>query len=205
MRELKFRAWDEDRRQMFTHFHIELYTPDGADFSVIAPGSKQNGDYQNLILMQYTGLKDKNGVEIYEGDVLQYEEWHHGVNEIMDDAAAEKAGKPINHMIRCEVVFACGGFRYQEFRYNQQANAYGRMFNREPNYGSELSYGEGDIKHMEVIGNIHANPELLETSEANQLGTVQFCKACGHATVNHGAAGCSSGGCLCGRQCERRD
>ncbi len=57
MREIKFRAWDKLDRVMNT----DLPT---IDFECC----KING----LILMQYTGLKDKNGKEIYEGDIVHH-------------------------------------------------------------------------------------------------------------------------------------
>ncbi len=58
MRELKFRAWDIASKKMFY--------PDTEDGWGIDNGRLHL--LPNTILMQYTGLKDKNGVEIYEGD-----------------------------------------------------------------------------------------------------------------------------------------
>ena len=55
MREIKFRLWE----------HGTMYDSDCCDFSIELCGY---GNF-NGILMQYTGLKDKNGKEIYEGDI----------------------------------------------------------------------------------------------------------------------------------------
>jgi len=61
MREIKFRAWDTYKRQI-----IEC----GGIGSLIL--SEIAGLDEEYPLMQYTGLKDKNGNEIYEGDILFY-------------------------------------------------------------------------------------------------------------------------------------
>jgi len=60
MREIKFRAWEKDKM---------VYED---DLFYIEYGAVMNQD-NNWILMQYTGLKDKNGREIYEGDVVKEE------------------------------------------------------------------------------------------------------------------------------------
>ena len=63
MREIKFRCWYDNQMHKvqdisFRHKNINLF---GADII----------NFEDGILMQYTGLKDKNGVEIYEGDIIR--------------------------------------------------------------------------------------------------------------------------------------
>ena len=71
MREIKFRAWDDDKSQMIYDFskNYQIYTKDETNI-LFCGGEMDNGDWNEPILMQYTGLKDKKGKEIYEGDII---------------------------------------------------------------------------------------------------------------------------------------
>lgn len=65
-REIKFRAWDGKEMQSLEGGDIEL------DYRGVVWLDQWGGRNRvNWPLMQYTGLKDKNGVEIYEGDVVE--------------------------------------------------------------------------------------------------------------------------------------
>ena len=62
MREIKFRAWSRGKMHYFDLFANDQYYLLGQD--------EGNIEF-NAPVMQYTGLKDGNGVEIYEGDILE--------------------------------------------------------------------------------------------------------------------------------------
>lgn len=67
-REIKFRAWDKTAEKM-----VDM-TEDGFSFEIMAQGDIRLNHVKNnhrYFIMQFTGLKDKNGKEIYEGDILQ--------------------------------------------------------------------------------------------------------------------------------------
>ena len=85
MRKIKFRAWDKENEKMMKVSSLHL---ENKEISV-----KENGTFHLFRmqdLMQYTGLKDKNGKEIYEGDIV-----------ILNDAEEES---------RCVVKYKYGSY-----------------------------------------------------------------------------------------------
>lgn len=118
-REIKFRAWDTVLKEMLevTHWTIP--------YSMSTKSGKRRLD--NAVLMQFTGLLDKNGKEIYEGDVVQWRE----ANGRLKTEKVVWEEELIAYVTRDEVDFV---------------NTY---------------LGGTQRNHLEVIGNIWENPDLL--------------------------------------------
>jgi len=72
-RELKFRAWDKYNKQMWKSIDsISLFFTNMEELQMADNG---------IIYMQYTGLKDKNGIEIYEGDICKCHDHPTGIED----------------------------------------------------------------------------------------------------------------------------
>lgn len=125
MREIKFRVWDNIAKKYIDGRYVSI---SGLGLLHVAkriikncfrpPHTRKNPWF---IVEQFTGLRDKNGTEIYEGDIL------------IDDT-----GEPIEYWV---VKFSEGSF------IGECAGVAEPLF---------------ELTQLEVVGNIHENPELVE-------------------------------------------
>ncbi|AEO04725.1 TPA: hypothetical protein LWH57_002809 [Listeria monocytogenes] len=135
MREIEFRAFVKRKKEMFpvTDLRFNRYEKDAVGVSGCGdPYCTMCDDWYNfddVVLMQYTGLKDKNGKKIFEGDIVNC--------KFFDRMVGDIAG--VINFIDC--VWAVSDFKNKRL------------------------YQLIDVDNIEIIGNIHENPDLLEGTE----------------------------------------
>ena len=73
MREIKFRVWDNLKKKWVSNKDIwRIRTNNEGIGSILPPAIYWKQHPQGLAIQQFTGLKDKDGREIYEGDIISY-------------------------------------------------------------------------------------------------------------------------------------
>lgn len=133
MREIKFRAWDKKGKMMYK---VALRDILEAKAELI-----MNCDNDVTAVMEFTGLKDKSGTEIYEGDILRF-------------TNRQAVKSPF------EVVW---DEYYLEFNIRSKKHGLSDLYS-----GDEFRDGN-TLTNAKVIGNIYQNPELGQTEQQSEL------------------------------------
>ena len=135
MRIIKFRAWDRTWKKMNQVSHLDL--------------TRESG---NFIIMEFTGLYDKHGREVYEGDVLRAYQY----NEVYDAGAIG------------DVTFEEGAFRFnwkillKKHGENEYRTPLSTICSSKGYNGNEREGG------FDVAGNIYEHPELLKPTRKHK-------------------------------------
>lgn len=132
-RVIKVRVWDKVNKKMLDNGKsvsvADLLTEYGLNYTHIGP--------EDIELLEYTGLKDKNGVEIFESDVLS--------SPHFVDAAGRK--HTLNHLVEWSDKL------HGWFLLSCQS--------KNPEDGS-IQLFVAQNSEMSVIGNLHQNPDLIK-------------------------------------------
>ena len=145
MREIKFRGKDYSDQWVYGDLIHKRHDKE----SVLIQDHKGLGsDVDTITIGQYTGLKDKNGKEIYEGDILRGNEYPFNCDGVDNYFA--------------EIVWAdnvCGFYIVTHKKPNSTVRGIA--------HGNWSQLDKEDIESFEVIGNIHDNPELIKEVKKN--------------------------------------
>lgn len=138
MREIKLRAWLKEDKKLC---HVTQLHFIDKEICVEWKAFEEVGVAQEYELMQYTGLKDKNGKEIYEGDIVETQDQ--------------------NNIIK----FQHGCFMLIGLHEDEYERNYSRLYHyledaTIPNIRESRFDGVSTV--LQVIGNIYENPELLD-------------------------------------------
>lgn len=145
-REIKFRVWDKEEKRF-----VEFYNPDpmiccadGQVYCYEKPDNELTNERwvnNRLILQQYTGLKDCNNKEIYEGDIVKLPSFMiTGLERLlMGD-------------VLWEIIFENCGF------YRKLSDTKRALIENDTDCFT-------DFKKIEIVGNIYETPELLKILE----------------------------------------
>lgn len=139
MREIKFRAWNKENKTMNVVKELSFVQHQDGRLDMIDAGWRN--PIKTFELMQYTGVRDKNEKEIYEGDIVRWHEVLHTSRGIHDYGVSFGVVefRTTNWSSEFEIKHVKGENRF-----------YDEM-------GPRFSFDD-----VEVIGNIYENPELVK-------------------------------------------
>ena len=151
-RAINFRAWDPEEKIMsiVDILNLKEQTVETDDDCLSMAYSPEAPLEPECVLMQFTGLRDAKGVEIYEGDIVQ------GV-VAMPQLLTSDTDDNSNFKMTGEVCYDRPSFMLKVIQ-NRCAKARDGMVN----YFSFISDDGAVFEDMKIVGNIYENPELLK-------------------------------------------
>lgn len=147
MREIKFRAWDKCFQEILEVSQLWIDPKSHMWGAGILDKRNDFHKMEDIVLMQYAGLKDRIGKEIYEGDIIEQEAYN---------------GEPYN--LVGVVEYQGTGFCLRCIKSNREYFS-GIYYSFAHILISPYSKDDMKLRKGLIVGNIFENPELLNLSE----------------------------------------
>ena len=136
-RKIKFKCYNPITKKIYDVNYINFWDN---SLSYIDENNKTIIEFiENISLINFTNLKDINGTEIYEGDIVKFEDCYFDQKDNFYNIGVVQRERNTNEL-------AIGQLLYQKTDFDE-------------NY---IDYIEQNFEVCEVIGNIYQNPELLK-------------------------------------------
>lgn len=140
-REIKFRAWCIPNNEFNNYVEVYSYVDGSVGYSAGLRNNQAVGNSENFIIEQFTGIKDKKGKDIYEGDIVQwktrrFKSVYTGLKEDRDKLQTITWKSAVEWDMNCFCIT--------------------ESFDSTQNNNSPLV----DDETLEIIGNIHENHAL---------------------------------------------
>lgn len=102
--DLKFKAWDKVNQRMCQVLSLEYWDPEpGGEFipggCYLVPECRRYRNIEELELLQYIGIKDAKGTEIYKDDILEFNDDKGSYRSVVDYVYSGFVLRPVNCMI----------------------------------------------------------------------------------------------------------
>lgn len=148
---IKFRAWHPVRKIMFSAEEMGrdqlMVSPDGSGFWNVSGQDVRLSQNIPMVMMQFTGLLDRNGREIYEGDILKNNRFKDCYAKVeWTNEVVHQKSEPVKGMFG-EVIDLTGFF-----------SSLGEFRLASPGTSQKAFH----IQDTEVVGNVYSNPDLLK-------------------------------------------
>ena len=149
---LKYRAWDKHGQKMFANDELIIWNGNvyANDSKKLTCNNLKGWSIDDEYLMQSTGLVDKNDKEIFDGDILKFnDEWNEYCHEGYVDGSVE--GVNYVEVVKGEACFEFGKTRYPEsslFIYMEDEHLSFAELVKDKDFG------------FEIVGNVYENSEL---------------------------------------------
>lgn len=134
MRTIKFRAKSECRGETWLYGYIRHYchNPHTEKWTIYDPETRMETDIYPETIGQFTGLKDKDGTEIYEGDIVKFKSQYENIG-----------------VVKWDDVNPCFCIEYYDNRYDRIIDW-------------EYDFVKCGCMIIEVVGNLQDNPEMMK-------------------------------------------